>query len=93
MIVDLLGVFGATGALEGCVAGTALGDALGDGDVAGAGASWESLTWMIGDENWKLLAVNESQPSFSFAIVVATSFDPSEDSTEIDAFIGALVNP
>ena len=57
MIVDLLGVFGATGALEGCVAGTALGDALGDGDVAGAGASWESFTWIVGAENWKLLAL------------------------------------
>ena len=48
---------------------------------------------MIGAENWKLLALSESQPSFSAATVVDTSFTPSAERTEIDAFIGALEKP
>ena len=47
----------AAGALLPTGAGTGLSEEAGEGVTAGAGESCESFTWMIGDENWKLLAV------------------------------------
>ena len=54
------------------------------------GASCVSLTWTVGDENSKLLALRYSQPSFSPTITVATSGVPELFMTETVAFTGAL---
>jgi hypothetical protein len=75
-------------------AGEGLSDEVGVGEalVTGAGASWVNSTFTVGAEKVKLFADRYSHPPVSFETVVATSFVPSEEITEIDAFMGALEN-
>lgn len=62
-----------------------LGEGVADGEGAGAGVSWESLTLILGVEKVNPPAVIFSQPSFSLITVVATEGVPSELETSIFA--------
>ena len=59
------------------------GEGVADAEGAGVGASWESLTLILGVENVNPPAVILSQPSFSLITVVATDGVPSELETSI----------
>jgi hypothetical protein len=67
-IVDFAGALGATGAVEVCATGVELAD----GDATGAGASWVSFTFTVGEENVNPLADRYNQPLFSFTEVEVT---------------------
>ncbi len=64
-------------------AGFTVGVGEGVAEGAGVGASWESLTLILGVENVKPPAVILSQPSLSLITVVATEGVPSELETSI----------
>ena len=52
-----------------------------------------NFTLIVGEENSKLLALNEIHPLCSPVTVVATFVFPSEETTEMLALIGADVKP
>ena len=87
-MVNFLATVGFTDGL-GVAEGVGVAEAVGVGVTT---ASCDSLILMVGEEKVKFLALNDSQPSFSFTTSVAIfCVVPSPDVTDTDALIGADV--